>query len=581
MPWKPSEPGEVPTLGYQAIDWITENLAHPADGGDWVLYREVEEFLLRYYELDPLAPNPAYRNQLGRRRVQRGLLGRPRGFSKSPILGAITLLEGLGPVVPEGWDSNGQPVGVPWSNHIAFLGQITAVSEEQTKNTWRPMLTMCDGPVIDNYPGLEPLETMINLPGGVIEQRTSAGRSIKGSPSQFVVLDQTEEWVASNGGIDFAEKIRDNVAKVGGSSIESPNAYVPGDGSVAESSAGFAELVREGRALAADILWDHREAPPETDLYERESITVGLRVAYGDASAHPDGCVIHDPPCPPGHVDLESLINRIWAPDYDPQKARANFLNQITHASTSWVDQPTWAGRYGDRLEPPIASPAAGDVITLGFDGSRGRFKGKPDATALIGCRVSDGHQFEVGVWEAVDHETKAEPWKDWAPPITEIENEIARCFETYRVAAFYCDPAKDWRSHVNTWEAKWGNKLYKTPDGKQVHVTRDHPFEWWMTGGRNALVERAIEQLEGAIRNGDMTHDGSYAFTRHVLNARRRLRSGKLQLAKENDYSIKKIDAAVAAVLAWQARLDCVAAGITPPRKRPVVPRRLDQPRR
>jgi hypothetical protein len=31
-------------------------------------------------------------------------------------------------------------------------------------------------------------------------------------------------------------------------------------------------------------------------------------------------------------------------------------------------------------------------------------------------------------------------------------------------------------------------------------------------------LIQRAIEQLEGAIRNGDMTHDGSYALTRHVL---------------------------------------------------------------
>jgi phage terminase large subunit-like protein len=93
-------------------------------------------------------------------------------------------------------------------------------------------------------------------------------------------------------------------------------------------------------------------------------------------------------------------------------------------------------------------------------------------------------------------------------------------------------------------------------------------------------LVQRAIEQLEGAIRNGDMTHDGSFALTRHIINARRRLRSGKLQLAKEHDYSLKKIDAATASVLAWQARLDCVAAGIGVTRKA-VVPRRLDKPRR
>jgi hypothetical protein len=584
MPWKPAEPGEVPTLGYIAIDWMAEMLAAPdrPDYEPFVLYREQEDFVLRFYEVNPFGEYVWNHGRgWGRRRVQRALLGRPRGWGKSPLLAALACFEALGPCLPAGWDADGQPVGRPWSALRTPLVQITAVSEEQTKNSWTPLLEMLEGPVIDEYPGLEPLDTFVNLPRGRIEPRTSAARSIKGARAVFAVLDQTEEWVQSNGGIDLAKKVRTNAAKVGGSTVESPNAFIPGEGSVAEFSQAYAQSIAEGRALNDGFLYDHREAPPETDIFERESVTIGLRVSFGDSSGHPDGCLIHEPPCKPGHVDLDSNIAKMWETDADIQESRSDFLNQITHASTSWVDQPTWAGRYGDRLDPPIASPGAGDVITLGFDGSRGRFKGKPDATALIGCRVSDGHQFEVGVWEAADHETKAEPWKDWAPPITEVENEIARCFETYRVAAFYCDPAKDWRSHVNTWEAKWGNKLYKTPDGKQVHVTRDHPFEWWMTGGRNALVERAIEQLEGAIRNGDMTHDGSYAFTRHVLNARRRLRSGKLQLAKENDYSIKKIDAAVAAVLAWQARLDCVAAGITPPRKRPVVPRRLDQPRR
>jgi hypothetical protein len=59
------------------------------------------------------------------------------------------------------------------------------------------------------------------------------------------------------------------------------------------------------------------------------------------------------------------------------------------------------------------------------------------------------------------------------------------------------------------------------------------------------------------------------------VLNARRRMRAGKLTLTKENDYSIKKIDAAVAAVLAWQARLDCVAAGVGT-RRTSFVPSRI-----
>jgi hypothetical protein len=43
-----------------------------------------------------------------------------------------------------------------------------------------------------------------------------------------------------------------------------------------------------------------------------------------------------------------------------------------------------------------------------------------------------------------------------------------------------------------------------------KVRGTRDHPIEWWMTGGRAGLVEQAIEQCEGAILNKDLRHDGS-----------------------------------------------------------------------
>ena len=44
MPWKPSEAGEVPTLGWYAIDWITQVLAAPdrAEYEPFRLYPEQE-----------------------------------------------------------------------------------------------------------------------------------------------------------------------------------------------------------------------------------------------------------------------------------------------------------------------------------------------------------------------------------------------------------------------------------------------------------------------------------------------------------------------------------------------------------
>ena len=85
----------------------------------------------------------------------------------------------------------------------------------------------------------------------------------------------------------------------------------------------------------------------------------------------------------------------------------------------------------------------------------------------------------------------------------------------------------------------------------------------------------RALEQFHSAVVDGGLTHDGSFGLTRHVLNARRRAGRAGVGIAKDNPESPRKIDAAVAATLAWQARLEAVAAGVT---RKPAmfVPRRV-----
>jgi hypothetical protein len=540
MPWIPSEPGEKPTLGWLVIQWIEENLAQPETQEYRPLQLTLEqcEFLLRFYELDPITC---------KRIVQRGVLSRPRGWGKSPLTAAIAAAEGIAPVVPAGWDADGKPVARPWSDFRRPLVEIAAVSEDQVDtNTWAPLLDVLNGPVLENYPGVEPMLGFVNLPYGRIQKRTAQAGSAKGAPANFVVCDQVESWTPGNGGIRLHQTLRNNVLKRGGFMLESPNAYTPGEGSVAEKSMVAYQMIREGRSkMETGIFYDHREAPPETDMGERDSLMAGLAVAYGDSADVPY-CAIHNPACEsPGWVDLEHIANGIWQPDADPQVSQADFLNRITHASDAWLSQPVWAACTD-------ASKVVADreMVVLGFDGSRGKAKGKPDATALIGCRVNDGHIFQIEIWEAGDH---PDQWASWEPNIVSIEAELATAFSKYRVVGFYADPGKDWRSHVNEWEKRWGDKV-------EIKATANHPFEWWMTGGRSGLVERAIEQFEGAVRNKDITHDGSSTLTRHVLNARRRLSHSKLALAKENDYSSAKIDGAVAAVLAYQARLDALS---------------------
>jgi len=56
--------------------------------------------------------------------------------------------------------------------------------------------------------------------------------------------------------------------------------------------------------------------------------------------------------------------------------------------------------------------------------------------------------------------------------------------------------------------------------------------------------------------------------LTRHVLNARKRaVRSGDV-ITKDRHNSPRKIDAAVAATLAYEARADAIAAGELVPKR-------------
>jgi hypothetical protein len=517
-----------------------------------VPYLEQEDFILRWYEIDP---------ETGRFKYQRGLLGRPRGWGKSPILAAIACAEALAPVVPCGWNAAGQPVGKPWSTLYTPLVHISAVSEKQTRNTWQPLLEMLrDGPAIDEFPGLDPLDTMVFLPKGKIEQVTAEARTIKGAPIVFGTLDQTEEWVPSNKGPVLAQTIRTNAAKNGGRTLESPNAFIPGQDSVAEMSAAYAADIREGRAKNPGLLYDHREAPADTDMSDYDSLLAGLRVAYGDSSGHADGCVIHTPPCPPGHEELESLIGMVWDPASDVQQLRADLLNQITHASDSWVTSPEWGACTA--VDKIVADK---DVIVLGFDGSRGRTKGRADATALIGCRVSDGHLFEIGqrsIWEEprdntrriVGADGRKHKKSEWLPPVAEIDAAVRWAFQRYTVVGFYADPS-GWNEYVAKWEAAFGARL-------KVKATQLRPIAAWPRGKAASAVE-AVDVLHKAITNGACSHDGSSALTRHALNARKRpVRTGYL-LYKSYPDSPDKIDAAYAAVMAWKARLDAVSKGL------------------
>jgi len=358
------------------------------------------------------------------------------------------------------------------------------------------------------------------------------------------VTHNTHHWTESNGGAQLDRVNRRNVGKIPGGTgrvLETTNAHADGEGSVAERSYDAWLAMREGRTRHMKLLYDCREAHSDVDLADEDDLTAGLLEARGDST----------------HLDLERLRDEVWDLSTPPEDARRFYLNTIAGASDQWLTEPEWAG-----CADVARVVADRDVITLGFDGSRSRARGVTDATALIGCRVSDGHLFEVDVWE----QPSGPAGRDWVVPVTLVDAAVHEAFRRWTVVGFFADPAK-WETHIAGWEAKFARQL-------KVKATREHPIQWWMTGGRATLIVRALEQFHDAVVDGELTHDGGFALTRHVLHARRRPGRSGIQIAKEHPDSPRKIDAAVAAVLAWQARLAAIAAGVGQARRSGVARR-------
>lgn len=525
MGWKPEFEGEQPTLGWELLDWVSEMLAMPdrMDYEPFVLTPEQAQFFLDYYRIDPVS---------GKRVYRRGVWSRPKGHGKSPLMGAIGICEALAPVLFDGWDANGRPVGKPWAEVRTPLVQFAAVNEEQTRNAFDPLLEMLrQGPVLDYY-DIDPMETFVALPKGRIEYITAAATSKEGAKPVFAALDQTEGWIRSNGGVNLAAVLRRNAGKIGGTTIETPNAYRPGMGSVSEATAEYHASIKEGRAREEGLLYDHREAPSDTDMADKDSLYKGLLHVYGD-SAEDNG----------GWVDLGRIMQEIWDPATDPQDARQFYLNQVTHASDSWMSRPELMGAANSTVVIPD-----GERVVLGFDGSKGRSRGKADATALVGMSVDSKHLFTIKVWERSD----ADP-QDWSPNPAEVDAVVRETFQKFNVLGFYADPS-GWTGQIAQWEADFGRRL-------RVKASRDAPISAWPRG-KDTKVSEHVEKLRQALVMREITWDGGSALMRHILNARRRsTRTGYL-LYKQFPDSPDKIDAAYAAVMAYKAYIDALSRG-------------------
>jgi hypothetical protein len=493
----------VKTAGIEVLAWTETILSQPDGdraGNHWQWRESQARFVAWWYALD----------EDGVYLWRRAQVVLPKGSGKSPMAAALACAELAGPVRFVKWadDGSGDPVMRP---HPSPDVKLSALSMDQASDATMGLAVA----MLANEDAL----------AGKLTPSTARAPSKEGLRPTCVVLDEAHLWVRSNGGHRLAETLRRGVAKTGGRSLETTNAWVAGDDSVAEQTAAYAEAVREGIHSGDGVLtW--RPIGRCEDLSDPVELRAGLTELYAD--------------CP--WVDIERIAAEIIDGGSHPSDSRRYWLNQQASADDAWILADQWAACL-DRDKELVE----GDVITLGFDGSRGRSRGNADASALIAVRVPDGHVELIGCWQAKEGE------KDWQVPELLVDAAVRESFAKYRVVGFYADPA-GWQSQLGAWEQAYSRQL-------KVKASRDHPTHFWSSQAWKMV--QALAAFEEAVVNGDLTHDASYRLTEHILNARRNpTRRAGLQISKEYPDSPNKVDCAVAATLAWQARLDAVAKG-------------------
>lgn len=447
-----------------------------------------------------------------------------KGGGKSPTAAALGSTALGGPTVFDGFDADGNAVGKPKASPWV---QLAAVSEDQTVNTMSLVLAMLrEGDAGDVIQGLDLGLTRVYTANGRLEPVTASAPSREGQRLTDAILDETHLWLPGNGGIRLAATIRRNLGKMRGRSIETTNAWRDGEDSVAEGTARYADMAQEGRTRRARVLRMHpRSNVP--DLADEVALRAGLVTLYADMP----------------WIDVDRIVSEIYDPNTDPGDARRFYLNEITSADDAFFTATQYDScESEERL-------VEGDQITLGFDGGR-----TDDATALIASRMTDRlttpidlGEGLVSIWESPGRNS------GWEIDREQVDEAVARAFETYRVVGFYADVAL-WESYIDAWSAKYRKHL-------QIKASTVSAVGWDMRS-RLQLATRGTERLVAAVRDGQFLHTAEPTMRRHFLNVRKRPNRYGMSFGKESRESPLKVDAFAGAQLADMARHDLFEKG-------------------
>ncbi|MGW1623047.1 terminase large subunit domain-containing protein [Streptomyces sp. NPDC002172] len=211
--------------------------------------------------------------------------------------------------------------------------------------------------------------------------------------------------------------------------------------------------------------------------------------------------------------DFEAAVKRTPEAEF-----RTKRLNQWVNTAEAWLPAGAWDACRGE--QGPVED---GAEVCLGFDGS---FNGDSTALVVVSC-AEVPHVDVVEAWEK-----PSDAGHDWNVPVLDVEAAIRAACRRWNVREIVCDPYR------------WG-RTYQVLEDEGLPVV-EFPQS-------PARMIPATTRFYEAVMNRSLTHSGDPRLARHLSNCVVKTDSRGSRLSKDAKNSPRKIDLAVAAVMAHE----------------------------
>lgn len=265
----------------------------------------------------------------------------PQKTGKGPWSAVITAGEAVGPTVFGGWARRGdvydcaeqgcpcgwvyeyqlgEPKGI---RHPSPLIQLTATSQEQVDNVYRPLVSMIHLGPLKHL--LRPRENFIRIVGNSddpdmdrIDAVTSSALSRLGNPISFAGQDESGVYTKQNKMRGVAETQRRGAAGMGGRTMETTNPWDPSQQSVAQTT---------WDSKRPDVFKFYRIPPKGLSFKNKAERRQILRYVY-EGSAH---------------INLDSIdAEAVELMEHDAAQAERFYGNRLVQGSGAWLPDDLW-----------------------------------------------------------------------------------------------------------------------------------------------------------------------------------------------------------------------------------------------